>query len=275
MTSNLPAPFQATVHSLGKQWFALPSWMPIPGLGLLVNHAFVHAGREPMLVDTGLGLFRDDFIDSLGTVLDPADLQWIWLSHADPDHTGNLARVLELAPRARVLTGMLGLAKLQLAGMDVSRFQVIAPGDELEIGGRRLRAIRPPVYDAPETLGFHDEQGVLYAVDSFGALLPGVAQGLADIDDSQLRDGLVAWGAIDAPWQADLDEKLRQRRFGAIETLAPELVLTAHLPLGRRSGARLAQAALAAGRRLPSDMAALQAVVRTHVAGSRDVAATA
>lgn len=270
-----PAPFQAATQSLGKQWFALPAWMPLPDLGLLVNHAFVHAGREPMLVDTSLGLFREDFLASLGSIVDPADLRWIWISHADPDHTGNLARVLELAPKARVLTGMLGMAKLQLSGMDVSRFQVIAPGDELEIGGRRLRAVRPPIYDAPETLGFHAEEGVLYAVDSFGAVLNEAVAGLGDIDDGQLQDGLVTWGGIDAPWQADLDASLRERRFGQVARINPEILLTAHLPLGGPSGERLARAALAASRRLPSDMAAMDGVASAHVTQGKHDLATA
>ncbi len=268
MTNVTPTPFMAPAQLLGSMWSALPSWMPIPGLGMLANNAFVHAGREPMLVDTGAGLFGDAFIQTLGSVVDPADLRWIWLSHADPDHTGNLARILELAPQARVLVGLLGQAKLQLSGMDVSRCQVLMPGDEIIIGGRRLRAVRPPCYDAPETLGFHDETGVLYAVDTFGAVLPEAAASLEDIDESTLRDGLVTWGAIDAPWQADLEPTLRARRFGAVERLAPERVLTAHLPLGLRSGRRLAQAAMAASQRLPGDMVALEAAVAAHAAQS-------
>ena len=260
MTTPSPAPFLAAAQPLGKKWYSLPSWMPIPGLGWLANNAFVHAGREPMLVDTGVGLFGDDFIAALGSVVAPANLRWIWLSHADPDHTGNLARILELAPQARVLTGMLGMAKLQLSGMDVSRIQVIAPGDELEIGGRRLRAVRPPIYDAPETLGFHDELGVLYAVDSFGAVLPGPVDNLGDVHERQLHDGLAAWGALDAPWQSELDPALLERRFGAVARINPELLLTAHLPLGGASGSRLARAAQVANRQLPSDMVALQAI---------------
>lgn len=256
--------------ALGDHWHALPAWAPIPGLGLLANNAFVHAGREPLLVDTGIGLFGDAFLDSLGSVVDPADLRWIWLSHADPDHTGNLARLLALAPRARVLAGFLGIAKLQLQGMDVSRFDLVSPGDTLELGGRRLRAIRPPCYDAPETLGFQAADGALYVVDSFGAVLPAVASRLEDIDDWTLEDGLVSWGALDAPWQAELDPLLRERRFGAVARTDPPRVLTAHLPVGQGAGARLARAASAAASRLPSDMRSLLAL---RPAGKAAVAA--
>lgn len=266
MTSDTPAPLMSPPQVLGAGWWALPSWVPIPGLGMLANNAFVHAGREPMLVDTGMGMFSGAFIEALGSVVDPADIQWIWLSHADPDHTGNLQRILELAPRARVMAGVLGEAKLRLAGMDVSRVQVVMPGDELTLGNRRLRAVRPPIYDAPETLGFIDDAGAMYTVDSFGAVLPEVTPNLDDVDETTLRNGMVAWGALDAPWQADLDPALRERRFGAVEKLSPSLLMTAHLPLGTRPGARLAKAALAANERLPADMAALDAAVLQRAA---------
>ena len=36
---------------------------------------------------------------------------------------------------------MTNALKLQLAGMDVSRTQVVMPGDELTLGNRRLRAV--------------------------------------------------------------------------------------------------------------------------------------
>lgn len=270
MTSDTPAPVMAPARALGNQWTSLPAWVPIPGLGMLANNTFVHTGREPMLVDTGMGMFGDAFVEALAGVVDPADLRWIWISHTDPDHTGNLQRILDLAPRARVLVGLLGHAKMELAGMDVSRNQLVMPGDQLTLGDRRLRAVRPPIYDAPETLGFIDDAGTMYTVDSFGAVLPDITPDLDDVDEITLRNGMAAWGALDAPWQADLDPALRERRFGAVEKLSPSLLLTAHLPTSTRPGQRLATAALAAASRLPADMAALDAAVLAHAARQLD-----
>jgi glyoxylase-like metal-dependent hydrolase (beta-lactamase superfamily II) len=225
---------------------------------MLANNAFVHAGREPLLVDTGLAMLGEDFLRSLGSVVDPADLRWIWLSHADPDHTGNLATLMALAPKAQVVTGLLGCAKLQLLGFDVSRVRVAMPGDVVEAGDRRLLALRPPVYDAPETLGFHDGAGTTYIVDSFGATLPAAAPDLAEVDEEALRAGMAAWAALDAPWLVDVDPVVRMRRFAAVERLEDERLLTAHVPLGRNSAARLALAAMAACARIPADAGSVE-----------------
>lgn len=88
----MDAPYQAApdVH-------VLPTHIDLPGLGFLPVNAYVLHAEEPVLIDTGLGIDGDQFIDALTSVIDPAKLRWVWLTH---DDTGNIQRVLELAPQA-------------------------------------------------------------------------------------------------------------------------------------------------------------------------------
>ncbi|AZQ68404.1 MBL fold metallo-hydrolase [Silicimonas algicola] len=85
-------PVQQHAQPVTDAWTALPSWLPVPGLGALPINAFLLKGREPVLVDTGLGALSDAMIEHLGAEIDPEDLRWIWLSHTDADHIGNLDR---------------------------------------------------------------------------------------------------------------------------------------------------------------------------------------
>ena len=43
---------------------------------------------------------RDDFLAALRSVIDPADLRWIWLTHTDFDHIGSLADAARREPAA-------------------------------------------------------------------------------------------------------------------------------------------------------------------------------
>ncbi|UYG05571.1 MBL fold metallo-hydrolase [Halomonas sp. LR3S48] len=230
MTDNNPV--MLTTRETGNDWCVLPAFLPLPGMGGLAVNAFLHKGQEPVLVDTGLAALGDAFLEALEAEIDLTDLRWIWLSHTDADHIGNLARILERAPRARVVTSFLGMGKMGLLGLDVSRVQLLEPGARLTLGDRELVPLRPPYYDAPETLGFLDTRSrTLFAADSFGALLPQPAENVAEIEAQTLRAGMVTWSSIDAPWLATVDRAALGRSLHALERLAPTTVLSGHLPL--------------------------------------------
>lgn len=73
----------------------LSSWVPVPGLGVIPANAFLVRGAEPMVVDAGVAAGREDFLATLSTHIDPADLRWLWLTHTDPDHIGGVWRLLD------------------------------------------------------------------------------------------------------------------------------------------------------------------------------------
>lgn len=259
MTDTLP--LMLPTRDAGRHWCVLPAFLPLPGMGGLTVNAFLHKGREPVLVDTGLAALGDAFLDALEAEIDLADLRWIWLSHTDADHIGNLTRILQRAPRARVVTNFLGMGKMGLLGLDTGRVQLLEPGAHLVLGDRELVPLRPPYYDAPETLGFLDTRSrILFAADSFGALLPAPADSVTAIEASVLRDGLVTWSAIDAPWLATADRDALGRSLHALERLAPTTLLSGHLPVAEGGIAALTSVILEAWCAAPSDPADPQAI---------------
>jgi hypothetical protein len=209
----------------------LRAFLPVPGMGVLAVNNFLLRGREPVLVDTGLGALGEEWMKAFAAEIDPADLRWIWISHLDADHIGNLERVLAAAPRARIVTGFLGAGKMRLAGMDVSRIEVLDPGQSLVVGDHELVPLRPPYFDAPETIGFFEpRERVLFAADCYGALLPAPVDAIDEVPKDSLRDGLGTWSAIDAPWLASADAAALDTTFGAVQRLRPSMTLSAHLP---------------------------------------------
>ena len=79
-----------TTYKAAADIDVLTSSFPIPGFGSIPINAFVLHGSEPLLVDTGAVVERDEFMTALRSVIDPADLKWIWLTHPDFDHIGAL-----------------------------------------------------------------------------------------------------------------------------------------------------------------------------------------
>lgn len=261
------APTMHGAERVTDAWTMLPSWLPVPGMGVLPVNSFLLKGREPMLVDTGLGLIGDDFLAALASEIDPGDLRWIWISHMDADHAGNLARVLAAAPNARVVTNFLNTGRLNMAGFDIGRVQMLEPGTAFEAGGRRLIPVRPPYYESPGTLGFYDAHDrALFAVDSFGALLPAPVREIDELPDGALRDGLIGWSSVDAPWLAAIDNGVLARTLKSLEAIDPAVILSGHLPPVRGGIRRLTShlaAAYDAPGNLPADPEAIEHLAAT------------
>ncbi|OOG23729.1 MBL fold metallo-hydrolase [Thioalkalivibrio denitrificans] len=210
---------------------ALGTWLPVPGFGVLAVNAFVIRAARPVLVDTGLAALGEAFLKALEQSIDPARLEWIWLTHPDPDHVGNLAAVLEHAPNARVVTTFLGMGKLGLLGLPVDRVHLVNPGQCLDAGDRGLLAVAPPVFDAPESTGLFDPStGTLFSADCFGALLPAPAGSAAEVDPGVLCAGMIGWATVDAPWLHRVDRGRFRESLQAVTDLQPRRVLSSHLP---------------------------------------------
>lgn len=226
------ATHKITPRPIGAGVEAFTTYYPVPGLGLVPINAFLLRAEQPVLVDTGAVVMADAYVDAIQSSIDPRDLRWIWLTHADPDHIGGLRRILDLAPQARLVTTFLGLGKLGLyAPLPPERVYLLNPGQRLDVGDRALLAMRPPTYDAPETTGFFDTRtGTLFSSDSFGALLSAPAERAGDLTPNALRDGIVTWATIDSPWLAGTEPAVFDASLTAIRDLAPPVVLSTHLP---------------------------------------------
>lgn len=222
-------------YPAGPDIEVLPSFFPIPGYGVLPVNAFVIKAAEPVLVDAGLWTLSDGFMDMLSSVIDPADLRWLWLTHNDQDHIGSLYRILDAAPRIRVVTTFLGMGKMSLfRPLPPGRVHLLNPGQSIHAGDRRLTSVRPPTYDAPETTGIYDHRtSTFFSADCFGALLAHPVSDIGEIGSRELREGIIFWTRVDSPWLHTIDRDQFAQTINHIYGLSPELILSSHLPAAR------------------------------------------
>jgi flavorubredoxin len=221
----------------------LPSYFPLPGLGILPVNAFVIKATQPVLVDTGLVPLTEEFMEKLSSVMNPEDLRWLWLTHTDQDHIGSLQQVLERAPNLRVITTYLGLGKMSLfRPLPLERVYLLNPGQNIQVGNHTLIALKPPAFDAPETTGFYDSKSAaFFSADCFGALMQEPAESAADIGAEKLREGILAWTVVDTPWLHMVDRNSFAERLDRVRSLSPKVILSHHLPVAHDMTADLLQ----------------------------------
>jgi hypothetical protein len=223
-----------------------------------------------VVVDTGLGLADRDFVGSVGAVLDPAEVRWIWITHPDRDHTGGVFALLDAAPRARVVTTFIGAGIMATERpLPMERLHLLNPGQSLDVGDRRLTGFRPPLFDNPATVGLFDTaSGVCFSSDCFGAPLSSAdlaaAENVAATPDEELRAAQLLWASVDSPWVHGVDRARFAASFGPVREFRPSWIFSSHLPPAADASETLVRTLLAAPD-IPAfvgpDQAALEAML--------------
>jgi len=209
--------------------------LPVPGQGILPLNPMLLRAKEPMLVDTGAPIHRAEYLDAVRSLIDPKDVRWIFISHDDRDHTGNLIQTLEMCPRARLVTTFVGVGRLaEEWGLPMDRVYFLNDGEKLGLGDREITAVRPPFIDAPSTRGFFDPKSeTLYSVDSFGACVEELVDDLEEVPADRYEQGFNWFNRVNHTWFDLVDPVKFERHLDRIRRLAPKNVISYHGPVAR------------------------------------------
>ncbi|RPI20787.1 MAG: MBL fold metallo-hydrolase [Actinobacteria bacterium] len=198
-------------------------------VGIHVN-SMVITGAEPVIVDTGPALTRAAWLEHAFEVVDPADVRWIFLSHDDGDHTGNLHQVLEAAPNATLVSNWFGFERMSLDHeVPLRRMRWINDGESFHVGDRDLVAVLPPVFDSPTTRGLFDPRtGVYWAGDAFGSPVTHEVTDVTELDPGFYRDAFVSLQRMISPWLRWVDPARYRTILDRVAGLGATTLASAH-----------------------------------------------
>ena len=133
----------------------------------------------PTLVETSFARVFDEVKAAVGKVLAPRQLRHIIVPHFEGDECGALKKFLDIAPNAVPVCSPTGASSVgDFAEKDP---KIVAEGEGLSIGSRRLRFILTPYVHLWDSLVVYEEtQGVLYSSDLF--MQPGEGPPTTDQD---------------------------------------------------------------------------------------------
>jgi flavorubredoxin len=199
-------------------------------------------GAEPVLVDTGAPAVRPQWLEAAWSVVDPMDVRWVFLTHDDRDHSGNLLPILAACPNATLLTTWFSIGRMaEEWETPLNRCRFMNDGDTVDVGDRTLVAKRPPLYDNPTTRALFDPKtSVLWSVDTFATNVPAPMPYIGELSDNEFRDGQFFGGRLVSPWAALLDSQNFQAVVNETQRFGAEVIAGCHSPVLR--GPRIAEA---------------------------------
>ena len=120
-------------------------------LSVYIN-SMVILGEQPVIVDTGTPANREQWLHDVFSLVEPEDVRWIYLSHDDVDHTGNLDQALTACTNAQLVCNWAMVERhTNCFDFPIARCRWTHDGDTFDVGDRTLHTLRPPVFDSPTT----------------------------------------------------------------------------------------------------------------------------
>ena len=194
-------------YQVAADTWVIPELVPGPPGTFVSMNSMVITGDEPVIVDTGNELSRTEWMEAAFSIVDPADVRWIFLTHDDVDHHGNLFEALDRCPGATLVASwFIGERLSALRPLPLARCRWVNDGERFLAGERELVAIRPPAYDSPTTRGLFDvASGTYWASDCFGTTVPHAADDVSSLDLDVWVEGFSTYQRLLSPWLSDVD----------------------------------------------------------------------
>lgn len=196
-------------------------------------NSLVIKGAEPVIVDAGTPANRDQWLKDVFSIVEPEEVRWVYISHDDVDHTGNLVEVMEACPNATLICTWFMIERHTNAfNFPLERSRWVNDGESWRAGDRTLTAITPPLFDSPVTRGLYDDRtGVYWAVDSFATPLPGPMDDVTELPDEAWQQGVEMFNRLNSPWFKLLDRAKYQRHVDRVQDLDIDVIAGCHTPI--------------------------------------------
>ncbi|MFN6233638.1 diflavin flavoprotein [Microcystis sp.] len=133
-------------------------------------NSYLIRGEKIALVDTSHEKFRQLYFDSLNGLINPQEIDYLIISHTEPDHSGLVRDLLQLAPNITVVGSKVAIQFLENLVHHPFQRQLVKNGDRLDLGnGHILEFVNAPNLHWPDTIFTYDHgSGILFTCDAFG-----------------------------------------------------------------------------------------------------------
>lgn len=173
------------LYQVGESISGVDGWHEAVRVYVLLNDGC------PLLFDAGSHIHREEIMADLKELLGDVAPGYVFLTHTELPHTGNLSSILKEWPETKLVVSSGILPHVELPWwVKEEQIQYGYAGTDEIYGGRRISFSDGILKDQPGTHWMFDEKtGTLFTADAFGYFFPETAD--ANFND-ELEDGVPA-----------------------------------------------------------------------------------
>lgn len=181
-------------------------------------NSYVILDEKITVMDTVDARATEEWLANLEEVLDGKSVDYLVVSHMEPDHAANVQRLIEKYPNMQVI----GNAKTfnmipQFFNVDLEeRKVVVKEGDTLNIGKHTLQFFMAPMVHWPEVMVTYEQsEKILFSADGFGKF------GALDVDEEWTCEARRYYFNIVGKYGVQVQNLLKKAATLDIEMICP------------------------------------------------------
>ena len=182
-------------------------------------NSYVILDEKVAVMDTIDERKTDEWFANLENVLNGRTVDYLVISHLEPDHAANIKRAADKFPQAQLVLSAKAKAMLpqffDIAHLE-ERCLVVKEGDTLELGTHKLHFVMAPMVHWPEVMVEYEEtEKILFSADGFGKF------GALDADEDWACEARRYYFNIVGKYGAQVQALLKKAATLDIQTICP------------------------------------------------------
>ncbi|MDO4468762.1 MAG: MBL fold metallo-hydrolase [Bacillota bacterium] len=181
-------------------------------------NSYVILDEKVAVMDTVDKRATEQWLENLSQALNGRSVDYLVVSHLEPDHASNIQKLAELYPDMKIV----GNAKIfsmlpQFFNMDVSdRSVVVKEGDTLSLGSHTLQFFMAPMVHWPEVMvEYEQSEKILFSADGFGKF------GALDVEEDWTDEARRYFINIVGKYGTQVQNLLKKAATLDIQTICP------------------------------------------------------
>lgn len=181
-------------------------------------NSYVILDKKVAIMDTVDSRATDEWIANLEKTLDGRTVDYLVISHLEPDHSANIQNLMERYPEMKLVGNKKTFDMLpQFFDMDITgKTHLVVEGDELNLGDHTLQFFMAPMVHWPEVMVEYEKtEKILFSADGFGKF------GTLDIKDEWTDEARRYYLNIVGKYGSPVQVLLKKAATLDIKTICP------------------------------------------------------